>query len=47
MLALGVDSPPQQGPAVAVVAFDVVAVIEQFAQAVHVVVRDCLMSRGE
>jgi len=40
------DSPSEQGPAVAVVAFDVVAVVEQFAQALQVVVRDCLTSPG-
>ena len=41
------DGPPEQGPAVSVVAFDVVAVVEQFAQAVQVVVSDCLVSWGE
>ena len=43
---LGVDGPPEQGPAVSVVAFDVVAVVEQFPQAVQVVVSDCLVSWG-
>ena len=46
---LGMDSAAEQGPAVAVavVVLDVEAVIEQAAQAVQVVVRDCLMSWGE
>lgn len=46
-VGFGMDSAAEQGPAVAVVAFGVVAVVEQAVQAVQVVVNDCLMCWGE
>jgi hypothetical protein len=44
---LGMDSAAERSPAVAIVVLEVVAVIEQAAPAVQVVVHDCLVSWGE